>query len=592
MPSKNASRDDIETIDPDAESPPRAADQVKPPKKPKQAFQEPSDNMNGNRVGFVKDYVVEKKPGSVPGAVAPPRGGPAAHSGMDASTADVLEEMRKAREEKEREEQDKEKRAVEEMEIKEGDKSVKSQGLSDADAAYWDALGQEDSMKKSFMFAARAMLSTAKFDSVMGIVIVFNSVTIGLEADMTVKGQDTTLFGYLEYVFLVLYGGELGLRFIVLGIKCLTNPWVQFDAVLVAASVLEALILPPVVFFLGVDTENSPLGMLMVFKVLRLFRLARTVRLLAAFKVLWMLVRGLMGSVNTIFFTFVIIFLIIYLFACIALELITKFDSPARDAVFDEYVELYFKNMLTCMMTLTQFVTLDSVGSIYSVMIPYNWGLFSLYFFGFILIVSIALMNLVTAVIVEGSLDQASNDKEVQKAYQHAELKKLIPKIEQMFIALDEDGSGSLDYEELINAPEDVKMELSKCVPSDDLGELFEMIDIDGGGEIDVGEFIAGLSQIALSNQPMDEIRQKKMIEVMKKEIHGLVEKHTAIEDQLQQYEDQQSRLNKKLDDILSHLSGGGGGGGNSTRPLSGNTRPLSGRKKKPVGVKKKKEED
>ena len=48
---------------------------------------------------------------------------------------------------------------------------------------------------------------------------------------------------------------------------------------------------------------------------------------------------------NTIFFTFVIIFLIIYLFACIALELITKFDSPARDAVFDEYVELYFKNV-------------------------------------------------------------------------------------------------------------------------------------------------------------------------------------------------------------------------------------------------------
>ena len=47
---------------------------------------------------------------------------------------------------------------------------VKSQGLSDADAAYWDALGQEDSMKKSFMFAARAMLSTS---SPHGFGIVF-----------------------------------------------------------------------------------------------------------------------------------------------------------------------------------------------------------------------------------------------------------------------------------------------------------------------------------------------------------------------------------------------------------------------------------
>jgi hypothetical protein len=190
-----------------------------------------------------------------------------------------------------------------------------------------------------------------------------------------------------------LYSGELALRFIVLGVKCLVNPWVQFDALLVSASVLETMILFPLVYFFSINMENSPLGMLMVFKVLRLFRLARTVRLLAQFKVLWMLVRGLMGSVNTICFTFIIIFLIIYLFACIAIELITKFSSPDRDVIYDEMVELYFKDMFTCMMTLTQFVTLDSVGAIYSVLIPYSWITFSVYFFGFILIVSIALMT-------------------------------------------------------------------------------------------------------------------------------------------------------------------------------------------------------
>jgi Ca2+-binding EF-hand superfamily protein len=432
-------------------------------------------------------------------------------------------------------------------------------GLSDADAAYWAALADKTDFKSRFMLGARALLNTAKFDAVMGIVIVFNSVTIGLEADMTVKNQDDGgVFFYLEYVFLVLYSGELGLRFLVLGMKCLLNPWVQFDAVLVAASVLEALILVPLVWIFGISLENSPLGMLMVFKVLRLFRLARTVRLLAQFKVLWMLVRGLMGSVNTICFTFVIIFLIVYLFACIALELITKYRGDNRDAAYDEVVALYFRDMGTSMMTLTQFVTLDSVGAIYSVLIPYSWLTFSAYFFGFILIVSIALMNLVTAVIVEGSLEQASNDKEVAKAYQQAELKKLIPKIKDMFLALDSDGSGTLDYDEVINAPEEVKEELSKCVPSDDLGELFEMIDVDGGGEIDVDEFINGLSQIALSNQPLDEIRQKKMIEMMKNDVTQLVEKNGKIEERLKDYENNQSKLSQKLDDILALLSDDG----------------------------------
>merc|ERR1719482_894811 len=107
----------------------------------------------------------------------------------------------------------------------------------------------------------------------------------------------------------------------------------------------------------------------MVFKVLRLFRLARTVRLIAQFKVLWMLVRGLLYSLNTIFFTFVIIFLIIYIYACLALELITK-SSFRDDDVFNTMVELYFPDMPYTMMTLTQFVTCDSAASIYGAFIP------------------------------------------------------------------------------------------------------------------------------------------------------------------------------------------------------------------------------
>jgi hypothetical protein len=37
---------------------------------------------------------------------------------------------------------------------------------------------------------------------------------------------------------------------------------------------------------------------------------------------------------------------------------------------------------------------------------------------GFILVVAVALMNLVTAVIVEGAIEQAKSDKEVQAAYE------------------------------------------------------------------------------------------------------------------------------------------------------------------------------
>jgi hypothetical protein len=262
---------------------------------------------------------------------------------------------------------------------------------------------------------------------------------------------------------------------------------------------------------------------MMVFKVLRLFRLARTVRLIAQFKVLWMLVRGLLYSLNTIFFTFVIIFLIIYIYACLALELITK-SSFRDDDVFNTMVELYFPDMPYTMMTLTQFVTCDSAASIYGAFIPYNPLLYSIYFFGFLLVVSVALMNLVTAVIVEGSLDQASNDKDAARAYEQAELKKIIPKIRDMFEALDADGSGTLELDEVKNAPESVKRELAICMQTDELVDLFELLDLDDSGEIRVDEFIDGLSKIAISKEPLDSVRQKKQVEKLCIEVSKILE--------------------------------------------------------------------
>ena len=155
------------------------------------------------------------------------------------------------------------------------------------------------------------------------------------------------------------------------------------------------------------------------------YLLVRTVRLFAQFKVLWMLVRGLLGSINTICFTFIILFLLVYVFACVAIELITKAPLRGNDSEFDMLVDLYFKDMWTSMMTLTQFVNLDSIGGIYRAIIPYNLFVYTFLFSGFILIVSVALMNLVTAVIVEGALEQAISDKEAAKAYSASARPKL-----------------------------------------------------------------------------------------------------------------------------------------------------------------------
>ena len=74
------------------------------------------------------------------------------------------------------------------------------------------------------------------------------------------------------------------------------------------------------------------MGQLLVLRVLRLLKLARAVRLLVAFKTLWMLVRGLLSSAGTMFYTFLLMTLILYVAGIMALELITKQRHKFEDS--------------------------------------------------------------------------------------------------------------------------------------------------------------------------------------------------------------------------------------------------------------------
>merc|ERR1712224_692638 len=95
------------------------------------------------------------------------------------------------------------------------------------------------------------------------------------------------------------------------------------------------------------------------------------------------------------------------------------------DQVFAEIAEVYFTNLQVAMLTLIQFVFMDSAGAIYTPLVLRDPSLL-LYFVAIMLIVSISLMNLVTAVIVEGALDQARSDKEAVEAYEAERVQQLI----------------------------------------------------------------------------------------------------------------------------------------------------------------------
>merc|ERR1712032_454132 len=133
------------------------------------------------------------------------------------------------------------------------------------------------------------------------------------------------------------------------------------------------------------------------------------------------------------------------------------------------------------MLTLFQFVTLDSVATIYTPLIELQPWLM-IYFGALLLIISIALMNVVTAVLVEATIDRSNADKEMERLHMKAKVKAIIPGILEAFKAVDEDSNGIISREEIDVCWQRLPKDFIETVPVDSLKELFDMLDIDGSG--------------------------------------------------------------------------------------------------------------
>ncbi|CAE8609705.1 unnamed protein product [Polarella glacialis] len=310
---------------------------------------------------------------------------------------------------------------------------------------------------------------------------------------------------------------------------CLHDNWVKFDLVLVLCGVVANWIIEPVMGGL------EEIGPLMVLRTVRLCRLARTVRLLVKFRELWMLVRGLLNSASTMVYTMVLLIIIVYVFAAVGVELIADHPVAETDEEFRIVRDLYFRSLPVAMLTLIQFVCLDSVGAIYKPLIEQDIKLV-FYFALIILVIPIVLMNLVTAVIVNGAFEQAGKDKDAAKIHQEQIRKKLVNTMRNIFTRLDEDQSGQVSLDELMKVSQQDLSELERHTNISDPRQLFEALDVDGDGQLGIEEFCTGIWQAAISKVPTEVQRMERQVDSMFKRARDRDDRDKAREDQQTAY--------------------------------------------------------
>lgn len=377
-------------------------------------------------------------------------------------------------------------------------------------------------------YQIRRFLEWKPLDYLIGMVILVNTICLGLQAQYELEGRETWLTG-TEHIFLSIYCLELLLRIIGYGFACLRNGWIAFDAILVFLGVASEWVLQPVIA--SATPDNSIIKQLLVLRVLRLLRLLRAVRMMQNFRTAWRLAHGLMTSGNTIASVFGLLLIALYIFTLAGIEVITKDKSLASNPEVSSIIQQNFNSVPRFLLTLSQFVLADSVSSIYSPLISAK-PLLTVYFVPVMLIVSVALMNLVTAVIVEGALYNASKDREMENAAIKERVRRLAPKFKELFKMIDSDTSGIICIDEVNKLTvDDLPLEAHDHVDPDSMVELAQVLDVDGSGDVSEEEFVHGMIGLCMADVPKELLLTLKLTRVQMRAMTDIHKKLSEIED-------------------------------------------------------------
>lgn len=371
---------------------------------------------------------------------------------------------------------------------------------------------------------SRDLVATAGFEAVIGCVMMCNGITIGLmagrgEDEETEAGSLEEIIPLMEHVFTAAFVLEIAVRLLADGWTWIwTLPNMADTWLIVVTGVIPLWLLDP----LGI--QNNFIRTFSVLRVLRLIRVVRMVRTVKAFRTFWKLIQGIFDSGRTLLWMCIILFAVLYLFAIFATVWIGKSDNLKDNPIAQEY----FGNAGKSAFTLFQIATLDGWASIARPLMkdsPNDAWRICFVFFGTIMVCTMVVLNLVTAVIVQNAFDRAKQDEDVQAKLLNVKRDQDILELREIFWEIDEDGSGTLSREEYENAlmyNEKVKSKFDILdIAVSERSEIWELLE-SGSGEITVDAFADCLRALHGDCKAKDSFTVVRQVAMINKQIDAV----------------------------------------------------------------------
>jgi len=208
------------------------------------------------------------------------------------------------------------------------------------------------------------------FQNIVIFVIILSAFLVGAST-FDINDTVISIFKIIDLLITLFFVVEIIIRYIAEPIKkdFFKNGWNIFDSIIVLVSII-------------------PVGPNSSILLLRLLRIFRVLRLISAVPELKELIEALLQSIKRVFYVSLLLFIILYIYASFGSILFSN-DDPER-----------WKDLGISMITLVQVLTLSSWEQ---VMLPiqkiYWWSW--IYFYSFVAIGSITILNLIVAVLVD-----------------------------------------------------------------------------------------------------------------------------------------------------------------------------------------------
>eukprot|EP00927_Polykrikos_kofoidii_P012462 TRINITY_DN15373_c0_g3_i2.p1 TRINITY_DN15373_c0_g3~~TRINITY_DN15373_c0_g3_i2.p1 ORF type:complete len:739 (-),score=131.91 TRINITY_DN15373_c0_g3_i2:9-2147(-) len=365
-------------------------------------------------------------------------------------------------------------------------------------------------------FDEESSITDQRIDQISALVIACNALVLGMSADTMPTHE---LWDYCEYVFVAYFIGEVVLKVFLHGPYTFVfgdqRLWNFFDVLVVLVAVFDGIVS---FSFLATAVPDDGLESFTTVKVLRLTRLARLVRLLRykLFEDLKSMIQGVIAGIRVLAWAIFLFLFIVYVIAVCC----RKTVGMSRDHEYSSHHA--FETVPTAMFTLFRCFTSGCSaydGTPLEIHLAKRYGIIFMGCYVLVVLsVTIGVSNLIMAIFIDNVMTASIARKQAERGRTTAGMEW---KLQTLTLKLFEQtgrrkrrsmqGSGDqtitreifqvwLQNEEMINLLSELD------IPVSDKNAIFDVLDIDLSGELQVEEVVEGLMKLRGCSDKLDTV--------------------------------------------------------------------------------------